>query len=792
MSPQHSTARETFEFYLNDPELAATLPSFPKLLNGVHSLPYGSDALLMLGGKDAQVIKGQNARLLLASLLPLLDGHKSITDICNLLTERMRPRAREMLALLWHRGLLENGPADQGGAKPLGDFVSRYINVSRHYKNHTQILTDISQFRLLLVASPAVFAEIQPMLAELNLRELLVSHTAEMPAKGDFNIILGIEDNVLQDLAAVGAHARAHQIPFFFSSLAEDAIQVGPLFMSAMSGSYACMKADQLFHASAEQHERTDDATLDHPFWLACICHHFVIAVSKTAINPPLNIYHRYQLDGHGYSSETISFSPVPGAVNGVLEHYTPLTKPGARQAWELHSRIRMPTKALNAPSLYLKHYSPANRKATTAARPRFHSSNVIALPVPAPAGDGGRLTLGTLSFLLKNSYGLHTADGLQRPLAPSGGSLGSPDAYIVVRDIDGLENGLYRYRNTEHALEGLIDPATPLFMNAIGQQGQASRQCYLIGIAAYGRVSAKYGDMAFKVTNLDAGVAQWYVTLAAQQLGIDCCPLDEVDPGAVMEVLQLPAGSHFYTHMIALGEAEQEKPTHGTLTLYSVPVRKPTPPVQSARLVLAELPPATVDNVLLARRATRRFFAEAVDEQTLLFLVESAWRHLSPTSGDVTLSRAASDFFSIWVVCPFGLCNGTKNADSGLYRYLPETRRLLAVNRFESTAALRFSNQNSLAAASAMVIVTMNMENSLTVRGGAAYRLGFQSTGRALADIWLNSMSMGYQGTISGGVLDDGLIEFGGSDGYNHAALAMFAFGHVNPEAVAKDYAQY
>lgn len=791
MNAPLSSARETYEFYLNDPELAATLPPFPKLLNGVRCLPYGRAGVLLIGGKDAHVIKGQNARLMLASLLPLLDGLRPLDTVMDCIPAQLRPRSREMVALLSHRGLLENGPGEPVSHSHIGDFISKYINVSRHYKHYSHALADIGKMHLLVVASPLACAELAPMFGELNLRRLTLHSCADLPDAKDIDVVLGIEDDQTADLSAIAGLARQRDIPFFFGAIGDQSVQIGPLITSRLSGSYSCMKADQARHDEAGS---DGGAQADFSFWLACIYHQFVISLTKTTVNPPLNVYRRFRLDHIGYTSDVVYFAQAPGIAGSPLAGYPPFSAAGAATAWELHSRIRMPPKHLSGPSLYFKHYTLSNRTAITAERPRFHTSQVITLPEPNETAPPGPLNLEKISYMLASSYGMQWRDGGKRLLAPSGGSLGSPDAYLVVRDIDGLAPGLYRYRNAEHALEALPAPNITLLLDAIGQAGAEPHQAYLVGIGAYGRVAAKYGEMAFKVINLDAGVIQWYSHWAAQQCGVAVGTVQDANAQAVMDILGLPMANYFYTHMLALGEPVARKaPAHGTLQLFSMPLKPPPvlPPPRPIRF--AGLDSEGARQLLRGRRATRRFLAQAAEYDTLVPMLRSGAQQLFLYEGEPDVPHdSGADYFTLWVVCPFGMQRGGATSASGLYRYDRIADELSLVSPFASEKALRFSNQDSLASASAMIIVTMDMARGLRSHGGAAYRRCFQATGRAVADLWLHAEAHGYQGTISGGVLDDGLIEYGGTDGFNAAAMAMFVFGHVNVAAAARDHAPY
>ena len=62
MNTQVTSAKETAEFYRNDPELALAIPSHPRLIPEVKILPFRDSELLCVGGYSIQVFKGKGAK----------------------------------------------------------------------------------------------------------------------------------------------------------------------------------------------------------------------------------------------------------------------------------------------------------------------------------------------------------------------------------------------------------------------------------------------------------------------------------------------------------------------------------------------------------------------------------------------------------------------------------------------------------------------------------------------------------------------------------------------------------
>jgi SagB-type dehydrogenase family enzyme len=772
MNPELLSAKTTSGYYRVDPELAATMPGYPKLLDGLVSISMGSRGVAFLGTRHAQVVKGAGSHVMLGRLLPLLDGRHSYATIKASLAPRLSDSVDEMLVLLSHRGLLEDGAAvaerahDAPAPSPVASYLGRHLNITRQFRSADAALASVHACHLLVIAPAKLRPALGELFAELGLRRLTLAGSEFVDLRGvDYVFALAADGD---DLAAVADAARASRVPLFFARLGSAAIQVGPLFDSAQSASYQCMLA---VRDDAPDRDRIGAADSEHEaaFWLSYIYHQFVNTLGRLDEASTLNAYREFARDEQGYHCRLVEITQMPGLAGGPLAAYPPLAG-DALLAWELHSRIRMPPKALLAPGTHLRHYSSGNLRTLVSKRPVLYADLVLPLPEAVPASITGpaRLTLAGLSYLLKFSYGQHD----ERLLAPSGGGLGSPDAFLMIHDITGLRAGCYRYRCSEHAIEYLGAPSLTLFMGMVGQRGSPPRQCYLVGAAAYGRVSAKYAESAFKMINLDAGVMQCYTELVAERAGIACDYLSDIDSEGLTELLGIVVRYFGLTHAFALGQADSDVPSLprvGTL-LHVRGGRPPRPARSKPRMPEAR---AAFEAILLKRRAVRRFQPQPARCDVLLPLLRSCAGLLGAAGG-----ADGQPTLRLWVVLPYGGVNGDATLAGGIHAYDAAGATLRLRCGFDATQASQFSNQNSLAAASAMVIVTVDMARSLAGGGGAAYRQALQETGRALTLLWLRAEAAGYRGTISGGVLDDGLMRHAGCDGYGDAALAMFVLG--------------
>jgi SagB-type dehydrogenase family enzyme len=165
-------------------------------------------------------------------------------------------------------------------------------------------------------------------------------------------------------------------------------------------------------------------------------------------------------------------------------------------------------------------------------------------------------LTLDALSRLL------HAAQGITEPrrsfrAAPSAGALYPIELYPVVRDVAGLDPGLYHYAVQEHALEQVLagDLRSAVMQAGLGQAvlGQAA-VCFVLS-AIFQRTRYKYRERAYRYVLLEAGHVGQNLCLAATGLGLGACTVGAFDDDDLNELLGLDGQEEAALYIIAVGQ---------------------------------------------------------------------------------------------------------------------------------------------------------------------------------------------------------------------------------------------
>ena len=151
-------------------------------------------------------------------------------------------------------------------------------------------------------------------------------------------------------------------------------------------------------------------------------------------------------------------------------------------------------------------------------------------------------LTIENVSQLLWSAQGVTRPEGWRT--APSAGATFPLELYLVAGNVNGLAQGLYRYRADQHKLIqlGNKDLRADLAAAAVGQEWMKESAIIIVIAAVYARATRKYGQRGIRYAHMEVGHAAQNVYLQASSLNLGTTLVGAFDDKRVKEVLKLPS----------------------------------------------------------------------------------------------------------------------------------------------------------------------------------------------------------------------------------------------------------
>ncbi|MFC7046152.1 SagB/ThcOx family dehydrogenase [Halobacteriaceae archaeon GCM10025711] len=155
----------------------------------------------------------------------------------------------------------------------------------------------------------------------------------------------------------------------------------------------------------------------------------------------------------------------------------------------------------------------------------------------PITAGDAGQLLWAAQGIT-------HGRMGVEMRASPSAGATYPLVAFLVVRNGDGLDPGVYRYDPADHALTSVVaaDGYEALVRAAGGQDVVRAAPATLVLAANYDRTTREYPAHGERYVHMEAGHAAENVHLACEGRGLATCPVGAFDDAMLSSTLDLPA----------------------------------------------------------------------------------------------------------------------------------------------------------------------------------------------------------------------------------------------------------
>ncbi len=169
-------------------------------------------------------------------------------------------------------------------------------------------------------------------------------------------------------------------------------------------------------------------------------------------------------------------------------------------------------------------------------------------------------LTLDEVSFLLWATQGVRgvPVSGHALRTVPSAGCRHALETYLVVLNVDGLKEGVYRYLPLSHQLLFEFETSNlhrEIVKATLGQPFTGRSAVTFAWSAIPYRMEWRYGLAAYKVIALDAGHVCQNLYLACEAIGAGTCAIAAYDQDAIDALLQLDGEEEFTVYLAPVGK---------------------------------------------------------------------------------------------------------------------------------------------------------------------------------------------------------------------------------------------
>ncbi|MGD0720182.1 MAG: nitroreductase family protein [Roseiarcus sp.] len=541
-----------------DPDIV--VPGRPKLCEGL-CLVAVRDGLLIEGAAERQYLTGRATVDLLPRLLPALDGRADVEGVARRIDAPV-DHVRAAVALLYTRGLLEEG----GGPPPRNEadvFLSRATDSTAVNANGAEARARLDRSKALIVGEGRFAADLSDLLRRSGVGDCRLESAAPAvrtlaswaACDGANAIVLVLDAHAAPEVDRL---CRRIETPWMWVS--RERRELGPVFQGAAG---ACWRCARLAGVAADDTGVAADEPGIDALILGLAAGNVVHFLSRVGAIPALRFVCRFATG-----------DPRPGAEFVARQSGCPTCCPlPSGEPWSAPRSAALvyeefveaaPPDLLN-PRAHRIHYVPSNIALQRVEKQR-PTLPTIALPAapslggsgaPDAAGNPGgpRLSLGEVALISERIAGLRkSAEGKGTRWAPTGGNLGSVQLYWAVRDVVGLETGLFFYGAAQHRLSILGGAeAYDGFLAALPPRFSEHAAGFLLFTAALNRVSRKYQANAYRLAGLDAGCALGQLRFVARALGFRPSVASRWDEDRIRDLLCAQFGAEPVTAVAAL-----------------------------------------------------------------------------------------------------------------------------------------------------------------------------------------------------------------------------------------------
>lgn len=173
---------------------------------------------------------------------------------------------------------------------------------------------------------------------------------------------------------------------------------------------------------------------------------------------------------------------------------------------------------------------------------------------------SSGTMSLEELSYLLWCTQGVKEVipGKVTFRNVPSAGARHAFETILLINNVSGIQNGLYKYCALEHRL---VELNVERHMDdrvvdaCLGQDFIKTCCATFIWVAVANRMKWRYGERGYRYLHLDAGHVCQNLYLAAETIGCGVCAVAAFDDDSISECLDIDGEEQFVIYIGTVGK---------------------------------------------------------------------------------------------------------------------------------------------------------------------------------------------------------------------------------------------
>lgn len=561
-----------------DPQMA--LPDRPRVPADLLRVTDNLTTEAVFGSASTVVFGGKAVSSLFPYLYPLLDGRHTLEDIAARLDHINPAHLQKAISMMYMKGIIEDGVAEQPLDTEVArlfpsqlQFYSRYLDLTRVYRNREDVLQRLQTSRVLLVtdapSAPTLAADLAAFglgkldvvcsdaLAEdigsaadgLDITHLsnspgvYLDEHAEQGLQSHSLTLLMVEEHAPALLKALNIATRDATSRIAYAVMGKERVQIGPIVERDFTPCFTCAG-----DAGPSSDESLDALAIEYgvrTFGLACF--------NLLTHLAPITTADRIQVLSQG----TLEFDSVPlyrqpgcpacglGNTKGSDQTAWFATGSGLHHslAWFYNENANFKLHHM-IPKGHQIHYEEKNTRAAAGAvktmsnapTERIELASTLPPGLQMPYSGDYQVVTDCASVPLPQRINMMLTVAATRrvePIAegmevgfrvvPSGGAMSSQNLYLVNFSVRGLQPGIF-YCNPDGDFNRVGNNAATLQDLALMVPPDEQARTPLAAVViteAYGRVESKYLGISYRYTLSDAGAMLATLMALAPRAGI-------------------------------------------------------------------------------------------------------------------------------------------------------------------------------------------------------------------------------------------------------------------------------